>query len=139
MYESYWKLDQRPFASGCDPRFYYPGQSHQAALLKLRYAVENRCGGAILAGPSGSGKTLLVGMLRSAIAGQISPVVRAGPGLHIVKVEARRTGGGKSFKEAQEEIRSRLYEEQVGSYRQSYIEELKKAALIEVKIPELRS
>jgi general secretion pathway protein A len=75
MYESYWKLDQRPFCSGCDPRFYYPGQSHQAALLKLRYAVENRCGGAILAGPSGSGKTLLVGMLRSAIAGQFSPVV----------------------------------------------------------------
>jgi general secretion pathway protein A len=75
MYESYWKLQHKPFASGCDPRFYYPGQSHQAALLKLRYAVENRCGGAILAGPSGSGKTLLVSMLRSAIAEQFSPVV----------------------------------------------------------------
>lgn len=70
--------------------------------------------------------------------GQISPVVRVGPGLHVLKVEARRTGGGKSFQEAQEEIRNRLYEEQVGSYRQAYIEELKKAALIEVKIPELK-
>jgi peptidyl-prolyl cis-trans isomerase SurA len=70
--------------------------------------------------------------------GQISPLVRAGPGLHILKVEARRTGGGKSFDEAKEEIRTRLYEEQVGSYRQAYIEELKKSALIEVKIPELK-
>lgn len=70
--------------------------------------------------------------------GEISPVVRAGRAFHIVKVEARRTGGGKSFEEAQEEIRTRLYEEQVGSYRQAYIDELKKAALIEVKIPELK-
>lgn len=70
--------------------------------------------------------------------GQISQLVRAGPGLHILKVEARRSTGGKSFEEAKEEIRTRLYEEQVGSYRQAYIEELKKGALIEVKIPELK-
>jgi peptidyl-prolyl cis-trans isomerase SurA len=70
--------------------------------------------------------------------GQTSQLVRAGPGLHILKVEARRTTGGKSFEEAKEEIRTRLYEEQVGSYRQAYIEELKKGALIEVKIPELK-
>ena len=70
--------------------------------------------------------------------GHISPVVRVGPGLHVVKVETRRVGGGKTFEEAQEEIRARLYEEQVGSYRQAYIEELKKAALIDVKLPELK-
>ena len=71
--------------------------------------------------------------------GQISGLVRAGPGLHVLKVEGRRAAGGKSFDEAKEEIRNRMYEEQVGSYRQAYIEELKKGALIEVKIPELRS
>jgi peptidyl-prolyl cis-trans isomerase SurA len=71
--------------------------------------------------------------------GQVSPLVRAGPGLHVLKVEGRRAAGGKSFDEAKEEIRNRMYEEQVGSYRQAYIEELKKGALIEVKIPELRS
>jgi peptidyl-prolyl cis-trans isomerase SurA len=70
--------------------------------------------------------------------GQISPLVRAGPGLHILKAEGRRTGGGRSFEEAQEDIRGRLYEEQVGAYRQQFIEELKKAALIEVKLPELK-
>lgn len=71
--------------------------------------------------------------------GQISAPVRAGPGLHVLKVEGRRLGGARSFEEAQEEIRNRLYEEQVGTYRQQYIDELRKSALIEVKIPELRS
>ncbi len=75
MYESYWRLKQKPFENCCDPRFYFPGESHQAALLKLRYAVENQRGGAILAGPSGSGKTLLVGMLRTVLGPQCTPVV----------------------------------------------------------------
>lgn len=70
--------------------------------------------------------------------GQISGLVRAGPGLHVLKVEGHRKGGGRTFEEAQEEIRNRLYEEQVGTYRQAYIEELRKSALIEVKLPELR-
>jgi type II secretory pathway predicted ATPase ExeA len=75
MYESYWKIEQKPFENRSDPRFYYPDESHQAALLKLRYAVENRRGAALLAGPSGSGKTLLVGMLRNALDESYSPFV----------------------------------------------------------------
>ncbi|NQU23876.1 MAG: AAA family ATPase [Candidatus Nealsonbacteria bacterium] len=75
MYESYWQLKQKPFDNGADPRFYYPGESHQAALLKLRYAVENHRGGALLAGASGTGKTLVVGMIRQVLAEQFSPQV----------------------------------------------------------------
>ena len=75
MYETYWQLKQKPFENTVDPRFYYPGESHQAALLKLRYAVENRRGGALLAGPSGSGKTLLAGMLRGMLGADFSPFV----------------------------------------------------------------
>jgi len=75
MYETYWQLDEKPFETGADPRFYYPGPSHQAALLKLRYAVENCRGGALLAGPSGCGKTLIVGLLRQMLAPQYSPLV----------------------------------------------------------------
>jgi peptidyl-prolyl cis-trans isomerase SurA len=70
--------------------------------------------------------------------GEVSGLVRAGPGLHIVKVEARRKGGGKGFDDAKDEIRDRLMEEQVGTYRQQYLDELKNQALIEVKLPELR-
>jgi len=75
MYESYWKLQQKPFENCCDPRFYYPGESPQAALLKLRYAIENRRGGALLAGPSGSGKTLVLCMLRATLGEEFTPFV----------------------------------------------------------------
>ncbi len=75
MYESYWKLKQKPFENCCDPRFYFPCESHQAAMLKLRYAVENQRGGALLAGPSGAGKTLVLTMLRAALAEGFSPFV----------------------------------------------------------------
>jgi peptidyl-prolyl cis-trans isomerase SurA len=70
--------------------------------------------------------------------GQVSPLLRAGPGFHVLMVEERRTGAGRSYEESAEEIRARLYEEQVGTYRQQYIDELKKDALIELKLPELR-
>jgi type II secretory pathway predicted ATPase ExeA len=75
MYESYWQLEQKPFENSVDPRFYYPGESPQAALLKLRYAVENHRGGALLAGVSGTGKTLVVAMLRGLMGEGCTPFV----------------------------------------------------------------
>ena len=75
MYESYWRLKQKPFENAADPRFYYPAESHQAALLKLRYAIENRRGGALLAGVSGSGKTLLVNMMRTMLGDDFGPFI----------------------------------------------------------------
>lgn len=76
MYETYWQLKQKPFENSADPRFYYPGESHHAALLKLRYAIENRRGGALLAGPSGAGKTLLTTMLPGILGETFAPLVR---------------------------------------------------------------
>jgi peptidyl-prolyl cis-trans isomerase SurA len=70
--------------------------------------------------------------------GKFSGLVRAGPGLHIVKVEEHRVGGARSFDEAKEEIRNRLLEEQLGQTRQQVLDELRKSAVVEVKIPELR-
>lgn len=75
MYESFWQLDTKPFETGCDPKYFFPGEVHQAALLKLRYAIENRRGGAVLSGASGLGKTLLVQLLRSTLAENIDPLV----------------------------------------------------------------
>lgn len=63
MYETYWNLKKKPFEIGNDPAFYYPAQSHQAVLLKLRYLLENRRGNGLLLGEPGSGKSLLVAML----------------------------------------------------------------------------
>jgi type II secretory pathway predicted ATPase ExeA len=75
MYEAFWQLERRPFENNSDVRWYYPGESHQGAMLKLRYAVENRRGAALLCGPSGSGKTLLVRQLRRHLTKQFRPFV----------------------------------------------------------------
>ena len=73
MYEAYWKLDARPFDHTAEARFYYPGESQQGALLKLRYAVEMRQPAALLAGPAGVGKTTLVQTLLRQCSDGLSP------------------------------------------------------------------
>lgn len=59
MYEDYWQLETKPFEPNADARFLFPCPAHQAALHKLRYAVENRRSAAVLVGSPGIGKTLL--------------------------------------------------------------------------------
>jgi type II secretory pathway predicted ATPase ExeA len=75
MYTAYWKLSTSPFAHGWDRRFYYPSETHQATLMKLRYAIEHRRGPALLAGGSGLGKTLLVHALHEELPEEYSPLV----------------------------------------------------------------
>jgi len=75
MYAAYWKLDCRPFDNATTPPFYYPSQAHKATLLKLRYAVENRRGAALMAGASGLGKTLLVQSLFDGLPDEYRPLV----------------------------------------------------------------
>ena len=75
MYESYWQFEKRPFENTSDQRFYYPGEAHQGALLKLRYAVENRRGAALLTGASGLGKTLVVRTLAEQVPPRFQPFV----------------------------------------------------------------
>jgi peptidyl-prolyl cis-trans isomerase SurA len=71
--------------------------------------------------------------------GDISRPVRAGPGLHIFKVEERRLGGAKSFDEVKDQLRDRLTNEQAEGYRKDYVEELKKDAVILTSLPELKA
>jgi type II secretory pathway predicted ATPase ExeA len=75
MYAAYWKLSTPPFEHGWDRRFYYPSETHQATLMKLRYAVEHRRGPALLAGGSGLGKTLLVHALHEELPEEYRPLV----------------------------------------------------------------
>jgi peptidyl-prolyl cis-trans isomerase SurA len=70
--------------------------------------------------------------------GQVSKLVRAGPGLHLFKVDERRVGGGRTFEQARDEIRDRLAMEQTQAYREQYLGELKRDAVIDVRIPELK-
>jgi len=73
MYLDYWQLTTRPFDSGASRSAFFPCEAHEAALLKLRYAVENRRGAVLLAGPAGVGKTLLVERLRGELADSLQP------------------------------------------------------------------
>ncbi|MGD9721760.1 MAG: ExeA family protein [Pirellulales bacterium] len=75
MYKAYWQLHSRPFDTVTDPRFYYPSEAHQGALLKLRYVVENDRGAALLAGGAGSGKTLILGALKRQLDDRFGPFV----------------------------------------------------------------
>jgi type II secretory pathway predicted ATPase ExeA len=75
MYLSHWQLTSRPFDNVVRPAFYYPSEAHQATLLKLRYAIENRRGGALLAGAPGLGKSLLIEVLRRDLPDSYAPVV----------------------------------------------------------------
>jgi peptidyl-prolyl cis-trans isomerase SurA len=69
--------------------------------------------------------------------GRVSDLVRTRTGFHILKVEERRGGGTKPFEEVKEAIRDRLATEQLESYRNQYVAELRKEAVIDVKMPEL--
>ena len=75
MYEAYWELERKPFGSGCETALYYPGDAHQATLLKLRYAVESRHGAALVTGHSGVGKTLVTRLLAERLPQDCGPWV----------------------------------------------------------------
>ncbi|MGD9645630.1 MAG: ExeA family protein [Pirellulales bacterium] len=76
MYEAYWQLEGKPFEWTPNTQFYYPGEAHQGALLKLRYAIENHRGAALLAGAPGLGKTLILQRLRQQLDERYSPLVQ---------------------------------------------------------------
>jgi general secretion pathway protein A len=73
MYLDYWQLATKPFEPCSDRAVFYPCEAQEAALLKLRYAVENRRGAALLAGPAGVGKTMLVQLFRGELAETFRP------------------------------------------------------------------
>ena len=73
MYESHWNLNQKPFENSHDSAFYYPGESHQSASLKIRYVIENRRGAALLSGPPGVGKSMLIRSLFQVLPESVAP------------------------------------------------------------------
>jgi type II secretory pathway predicted ATPase ExeA len=75
MYLDYWQLSTKPFEPCSDRGAFCASTAHEGALLKLRYAIENRRGAVLLAGPAGVGKTLLVYLLRSGLGQGYRPFV----------------------------------------------------------------
>jgi type II secretory pathway predicted ATPase ExeA len=75
MYENYWNLNRKPFDNTAERDFFFPAECHQGALLKLRYAVENQRGAALLSGGPGLGKTLLISRLFESLDDRYAPRV----------------------------------------------------------------
>lgn len=73
MYLEHWNLERRPFENTLEPEFFFPSQTHQAALLKLRYLIENQKGAGVLVGPTGTGKTFVTRRLAQELSQQVGP------------------------------------------------------------------
>jgi len=63
MYETYFNLTERPFASVPRPDHYYPAEVIDSARNTLTRCVERGEGVGLIVGPSGSGKSLLCQVL----------------------------------------------------------------------------
>jgi type II secretory pathway predicted ATPase ExeA len=60
MYESHWGLRESPFRCLADPRFFYCSPTHEEALARLSFLIENHRRLGLVTGAAGSGKTLLL-------------------------------------------------------------------------------
>lgn len=63
MYETFYKLNGKPFRLSPDNRFFFESQGHKRAMSYLRYGLEQREGFIVITGGIGTGKTTLVEML----------------------------------------------------------------------------
>ena len=76
MYENHWGLSSPPFQAKVDADSYYPSESHQAAALKLHYAIEQRRSVAVVCGEPGLGKTMLLESCLNHLPDYITPIVK---------------------------------------------------------------
>ena len=60
MYNAYWGFQRSPFSAGREPSRFYESPSHEEALARLTYVVDEARQGALVLGQPGVGKSLLV-------------------------------------------------------------------------------
>jgi len=76
MYHSHWGLDETPFRSQLDPRFFYQSPTHEEALARLHFLVDYRRRLGLLIGSQGSGKSLLLEVFAGELRGRGLPVAK---------------------------------------------------------------
>ena len=92
MYEEFYGLKQRPFTKTPDPKFLFLSKSHEEALARLQYAVEEK-ELILLTGEVGSGKTTLTRALMDSLGEKYRVVVIINPCLtpaQFLRTVARR-------------------------------------------------
>jgi general secretion pathway protein A len=76
MYQEHWGLRETPFASGLDPARFYRSPTHDEALARLHFLIDERRRLGLLLGAAGSGKSLLLEVLAQEVARLGAVVVR---------------------------------------------------------------
>ena len=59
-YRMHWGLTETPFRGGIDPKFFYESPTHEEALARLQFLVEERQRLGLLMGETGTGKSMLL-------------------------------------------------------------------------------
>jgi general secretion pathway protein A len=59
MYQSHWGLREMPFHGLLDPEYFFPSPTHDEAIARLHFLVENHRRLGLVLGPVGCGKSLL--------------------------------------------------------------------------------
>ena len=78
MYSSHWGLVEPPFRNRLDPRFFHPSPTHEEALARLHFLVDDHRRLGLLLGAHGSGKSLLLEVFAQTIRRVGWPVARLG-------------------------------------------------------------
>ena len=64
MYRNYFKLQENPFTTSPDPKYFHLTPSHAESMAKCEYAIRNKSGLAVVYGDVGTGKTTILNNLR---------------------------------------------------------------------------
>ncbi len=67
MYRSHWGLRESPFRDSPDLQSFYQSPTHEEALARLHFLVEQHRRLGLLLGPEGSGKSLLLELLAAGL------------------------------------------------------------------------
>ncbi len=74
MYPLHWGLPESPFRNCLNPQFFYQSPTHEEALARLHFLVEQRRRLGLLMGGAGSGKSLLLEVFTEQLRRQGYPV-----------------------------------------------------------------
>lgn len=115
MYEAFYGFRIRPFGKTPDPKFLFMSRTHEEALARLQYAVEER-DIAVLTGEAGCGKTTLTRALMDSLGDKGRVVLIVNPrltSLEFTKAVCARlqcTVSSNDKSELLDAIYSKLYE-----------------------------
>jgi general secretion pathway protein A len=76
MYQAHWGLRESPFRGCLDPKSFYQSPTHDEALARLCFLVEQHRRLGLLIGPAGSGKSLLLEVFADQLRRQGRPVAK---------------------------------------------------------------